>query len=262
MTNDSPNAEEALLTSLARGITDHRFCFLGERVREIVGPDRGFPGSHAIMQAVWALVARGLIYIDYSQPHPGNWSIHLTDRGAEAADDANLNPDNVPNYLRKIAGDVPGLSEVPRLYLEESLRAFANDCFLASTMMLGVAAEAVFYDVALSFANWLETESGKKLRDLLEKESSAYIHKFVEFQKRLAASKGHLPPNLQQNLDLNINSVLELLRLARNDVGHPTGAQVTRQTAFQYLVVFPGLASRLYEIKAFCDDSRVSADTA
>jgi len=205
------------------------------------------------MRAVWSLVAKRLIYIDYTQPHPENWSICLTPRGAEAADDASLNPDNVPRYLKKVTEDVPHLSEISQLYLREALQAYTGDCFLASTMMLGVASEAMFYDVAESFAKWLNTESGKKLTEILAKESIPYIHKFVEFQKRLLASKGQLPPALQQNLDLNINSVLELLRLARNDVGHPTGIKMERHDAFQYLLLFPGLARRLHEIKTFCD---------
>lgn len=255
MTDDSVDVEQALLKSLSKGFTEHRLCFLNERVREVIGPNTPFPGSRVIMAAVWSLVAKRLVFIDYSQPHPENWNIYLTDRGVEAADDANLNPDNVPNYLKKISGDVPGLSNVARLYLEESLRAYANDCFLSSTMMLGVAAEAVFLDVAPSFCNWVGLEQGKKLAALLDKNTSAYVCKFTEFQKRLLPAKGHMPSNLQQNLDLNINSVLELLRLARNDVGHPTGVTVTRQDALQYLIVFPGLARRLYDIKGFCDSA-------
>jgi hypothetical protein len=112
-----------------------------------------------------------------------------------------------------------------------------------------VAAEAVFYDVASPFARWLGTGAGKALVEVLGRPAVAYVQKFIEFQKRLAASKGHLPAGLQQNLDLNINSVLELLRLARNDAGHPTGIVVDRPSAFQYLVVFPGLTRRLYGLK-------------
>lgn len=246
----------ALLNSLGRGFHDHRLCFLHERVAASLVPGKSKPESHNIMQAVWALVARRLIYIDYRQPHPENWSIHLTERGQEAIEDSAINPDNIPQYLSRIAADIPDLTDIPKLYLTESLRAYSNDCFLAATMMLGVTAEAIFYDVASSFAKWLETTAGKTLAEILAKQSAGYTQKFIEFQKRLTANKGLLPQSLQQNLDLNINSILELLRLARNDVGHPTGIQIDRQNAFQYLVVFPGLAKRMYDLKKFCDVSR------
>ena len=250
--------DSILLRSLAFPYCDSRFCFLGDRVREQLRDSDARPGGQSIMQAVWSLVARRLAYIDYSQPDSSNWSVKLTERGWEAVNDSNLNPDDIPLYLRRVATDIPELGSIPRFYLDEALRAYSSDCFSASTMMLGVAAEAVFFDVATPFATWLNSRAGKALAEILEKPTVAYVQKFVEFQKRLAASKGDLPAPLQQNLDLNINSVLELLRLARNEVGHPTGIQVDRHSAFQYLVIFPGLAQRLYDLKKHFETTQQS----
>lgn len=247
--------EVALLRSLTGQERDHRFSFLHERVKEQVPQASSYAHQYKIMEAVWSLVAKRMVYVDYSQSASSNWKIHLTERGREAARDSTLNPDNVPAYLRRVVADIPALTTIPRFYLDEALRAYSNECYTASTMMLGVAAEATFYDVAVSFAAWLNNSSGSALADVLAKPTTAYIQKFIEFQKRLAANKGHLLVHLQQNLDLNINSVLELLRLARNDVGHPTGVQVTRHDAFQYLVIFPGLAKRLYDLKAHFESS-------
>jgi len=253
--------ESVLLRALARNHCDSRFCFLGERVREQLRDSNEHPGSHDIMRAVWSLVARRLAYIDYSQSASSNWSVKLTERGRDAANDSNLNPDNIPLYLKRVATDIPDLGSIAHFYLDEALRAYSSDCFSASTMMLGVAAEAAFYDVATPFALWLDSTGGTALTEILAKPTVAYVQKFVEFQKRLAASKGHLPSSLQQNLDLNINSVLELLRLARNDVGHPTGIQIDRHSAFQHLVIFPGLAQRLYDLKKHFETTRQPKST-
>jgi hypothetical protein len=249
MTAPHEELEDARLRFVAAGKGDTRFYYLPEEVRKNLPDVAAAPSRYQIMEVVWALVARRLIYIDYSQPASSNWSIHATARGRAAAADSSLSPDNAPAYLKRVIQDVPELSDVPRFYLEEALEAYAGECFTASTMMLGVAAEAVFYDVAAPFSEWLGTDAGKTLAGILEKPAVAYVQKFTEFQKRLAASKGHLPGELQQNLDLNINSTLELLRLARNDAGHPTGIRVDRPSAFQYLVVFPSLAKRLYALK-------------
>jgi len=251
--------EAALLRSLTGPGTDHRFCFLHERVQEQMPHLSLHASRYKIMEAVWSLVAKRLIYVDYSQSASSNWKILLTERGREAAGDLTLNPDNVPAYLRRVVSDIPALTVIPRFYLDEALRAYSNECYTASTMMLGVAAEAAFYDMAASFAAWLNNSAGSALANVLAKPTTAYIQKFVEFQKRLAANKGHLPAHLQQNLDLNINSVLELLRLARNDVGHPTGVQIDRHDAFQHLVIFPGLARRLYDLKAYFESSSLPA---
>ncbi len=147
---------------------------------------------------------------------------------------------------------MPDLSATANLYVQESLRSYASGNYLAATMMIGVAAEAIFYEAADAFAKWTPDASGKNLKDLLDKPEKAYIQKFVEFRKRVVPFQPKFPGDLQQNLDLNMNSILELLRLARNDVGHPTGVHISRENAFQHIILFPMLAKRLYDIRNFC----------
>ena len=247
--------ETALLEVLGKPPCDKRLsrgsAFLIEHLNQHTGPDNHVVRA-AFMEAVWALVARGLAYIDFSQPAPENWTLELTDAGERAIADNSYIPDNAPAYLKRIAEDIPGLTATARLYLEEALRAFTTRNYLSATLMLGVSAEAVFYDAAYAFCDWTPDGSGAKLKELLDRESYAYVRKFEDFQKRLLVHKPSLPGDFQQNLDLNLNSLLELLRLARNDVGHPTGVSVPRENAFQYLVIFPMLARRLYGIRAFC----------
>ena len=201
------DVESILLRAMASSFEDCRLNTLELRVRERLTDPNEHPSRFLLMNAVWALVARRLAYIDYSQPSPGNWSLCLTERGSQAARDSNPNPDDVPLYLRRVATDIPDLSNIPRFYLEEALRAYSSDCFSASTMMLGVAAEAVFYEAASPFAKWIDRGGQAKLSAILAKPQTMYIQKFVEFQKRITAEKGNLPQPLQQNLDLNINSV-------------------------------------------------------
>ena len=211
-------------------------------------------------QALWSLISKRMAYIEMSQPSASNWSICLTERGANAADRTKINPDNDSAYIAEINKTIPQFSETASLYLQESLTAFSSECYLASTMMLGVATEACFYDIAGSFAKWLGTVPGQQtssqaFSDLLEQPTRAYVHKFAEFQKRLLSNKGHLQAALQQNLDLNINAAIELIRIARNEVGHPTNQGVSRESANQYLLLFPMLAKRLYELKRFFEST-------
>jgi len=252
----SAEIEIALLEVLGSPLHyDKRLCggraFLIDYLNQHI-QGKGSIGRHSFMEAVWGLISRGLAYIDFSQPAPENWTLELTDSGERALKEQDYIPDNAPAYLKKIAEDIPQISATSRLYLEESLRAYASGNHLSSTMMLGVAAEAAFYDTAYAFADWVKDGSGVRLRELLERDSTSYIQKFTEFQKRLLPHKPDLPGDFQQNLDLNMNSVLELLRIARNEVGHPTGITIPRESAFQYLVIFPMLCRRLYGIRDFC----------
>lgn len=209
-------------------------------------------GHFEVMELIWTLVARGFVYIDHSQPAPDYWTVCLAEKGRAAVENAGTTPDDPPAYLRRIGEDIPDMSATARLYLEEALRSYASENFLSATMMLGVASEAIFYDTARIFADWLPDGSGPKLKDVLEKKGTAFVHKFSEFQKRLLAHKSAFPQELSQNMDLSMNSLLELYRIARNDVGHPTGISVLKEDCFQHIVVFPLLARRLYGIRQHC----------
>ena len=94
---------------------------------------------------------------------------------------------------------------------------------------------------------------------MLENPRTFYVAKLEEFQKRLTAAKGQLPSVLSDNLDLNVTAVLQLIRLTRNDAGHPTGRQIDHQDAFDHLVIYARANKRLYELMGFFKSSKSTA---
>jgi hypothetical protein len=52
-------------------------------------------------------------------------------------------------------------------YLKEALKSYEQDCFLASSVMLGVAAEDTTLDVAASFVAW-QGKPAENLKTILE----------------------------------------------------------------------------------------------
>jgi hypothetical protein len=207
------------------------------------------------MAAIWSLVAQGLAYLDFSQPAPENWELHLTDSGAAALADAGLNPDNAEAFLAQLAQRVPTTSPTVLLYLREALATYAHRCYLASAVMLGVASEAAFLDMAEAFCTWLPPTPQARYRTILDDPRAQYIHKFREFRSRLEPLRGQLPPELSDNLALTFDSVLDLLRIYRNEAGHPTGKQYRRDDAFINLQMFARYLEKLYALKAFFEAS-------
>ena len=86
----------------------------------------------------------------------------------------------------------PATSDVVQLYLRESLKSFEQECYLASAVMLGVAAEACMLEAAEAFVQW-SGEPARNLKAILENPRTFYVVKLEEFQKRLAAPRGSLP---------------------------------------------------------------------
>lgn len=117
-------------------------------------------------------------------------------------------------------------------YVREALRAFNARCYLACSVMLGVASEQAFRGLAEAFVA-ANGEQGGKLGKLLLNPRSTYATRFEEFRKRLEPLRSALPHDLADVLTLD--AVAELLRVTRNSVGHPTGADVDEDTARVHL---------------------------
>lgn len=72
---------------------------------------------------------------------------------------------------------------------------------------------------------------------------------FEVFQQKLRSKKHLLPEEVADGLDLTMNAVSDLLRVYRNDAGHPTGKLVDRDDCFIHLRMFVRYAGKLYLLK-------------
>jgi hypothetical protein len=213
-------------------------------------PEGERPTAQQIMAAMWSLVGQGLAYIDISEHAPENWKLALSESGTAAVQDQQLNPDNAGEYLNQLMARVPGMSDTVAQYTREALASYTNRCYLASAVMLDVAAEAAFLEMAGAFCGWVPDGSGQALQAILDRQDRNYILKFEEFRKRLGPHKPALPSELKDNMTLRLDAILDLLRVYRNDAGHPTGKQIPRADAFLNLVSFAHCVERLYALKA------------
>lgn len=215
------------------------------------------PAPQQAMEAVWSLISQGLAYIDYTQSATENWSLFLTKAGLAAARDEAVNPDNSGEYLSQLASRVQQASETVMQYVREAVKSYTSRCYLASTVMLGVASEAAFLEMARSFASWLPDEQGKKFGKVIEDPRTNFITKFSEFRKRVESYKPNIPNELADNMSLTLDSVLDLLRINRNNAGHPTGKQISQDDAFTNLRMFARYLQKLYEFKNFFASNRL-----
>lgn len=211
--------------------------------------------GHDFMQVMWRLVAEQLVFIDFYQSEPGNWSWHLTTRGEQVVASGTYDPADPDGYLRRlhtIAELDPGIV----VYAREALLSFEGKCFLASTVMLGVASEAAFDALVGAFEGWsgLSAEEARRFAEAIN--GKQYATRFDAFRRRLEPKRNDLPDDLASGLELILNGVLELLRLNRNAAGHPTGRQIDETTAYTSLQLFEGYLRRLYALKSFFEASR------
>ena len=249
--------EEFLLLNAGRQLVGQmgvgRHGIVGEVIDKYPGESR--PNPQEVAEAIWGLVGRGLLYLDFSndsdplRANPKNWSIYPTKMGWQYDPDGLPNPDIPDRYLQRFAGSIPDASDLVRQYVNEALQAYTNRLYMAAAVMLGVAAEAAFLEMAEAFCACLPEKEAGKLRGFVESPKSKYSALLDEFRKRFEVRKGDFTPAIGEKIDLQLNTILELIRTYRNDSGHPTGVRMERDECHQSLVAFTTTAKRLYSLK-------------
>jgi len=222
-------------------------------------PKDSKPSRDLINQTLWSLVGKGLVYIDISQPSPVNWEWRLTNAGIKSSNDEQFNPDDPDRYIGRLKENVPEVSDLALLYVQEAINCYDHDCYLGSAVMLGVASEAVFLELAEASIPWLEG-SGDGLKIILENPRQPYVNKFKEFRKRLESRKTQLPPEIADKISITFDSLLDQYRLVRNDTGHPSGKTITREDQYIFLQMFGRYLQTVYKMKSFFQESKFSAN--
>ena len=201
-----------------------------------------------VWEGLWGLMADGLIFLDPSGQAGAsswdNWRWRLTDAGKQTARTGTWEPRDPSRFMARLRERVPGLAVEALSYFEEALRAFNARCYLASSVMLGVATEQVFGRLAAAFVAARPAET-RRLQSFLSDNASHY-RRFDEFRKRLEPLRGTVPEGLADAITLD--AVADLLRVTRNAAGHPTGQRVDQETAYAHLVMAAMLLAKMTEL--------------
>ena len=242
----------ALLERLRSG--DRRLSFVAQDLRG------AFPtlGQMQVVAELWACLADHLVFLAADSHNSfGNWNWVLTARGRHLLDSTDdFQPYDVDRYLTGLKTQIPTIDPLIVTYVREALLAHGAGCSLASSVMLGVASERAFQLLGEAFADWLPATESQRFRDVFDKSRQTYISKFQEFRRRIEPLKNDLPEDFRDNMSLTLDSVMDLLRITRNEAGHPTGRRIDKDEAYINLQVFGRYLKKLYEVRAFFHDNK------
>ena len=111
-------------------------------------------------------------------------------------------------------------------------------------------AEAIEASVSRLYGNI----EGDNLRDVL-KGSRNFLVKFSEFRQRIEPKKPDLPTEFSDSMALDLDAVADLLRVSRNDVGHPTGRRIDERSAYINLQLFARYLEKMMRLRKWLQDA-------
>ncbi len=180
---------------------------------------------------------------------------HVTSYGREVLRSGAGNPHDPAGYLRRLHKKVPRPDPTVLAYLSESLNSFRHGDRVASTVMLGIAAERVFLLLCESLNPALASPAEQKaFTKVLErfpmKPKLDWVHQKIQSVKA---------PGFPENANIMVTAIYDFVRSQRNDLGHPREQPpgVAQEDAFVNLQVFPRYYQTAEEVRAWLSTQKV-----
>ncbi|HHT9104923.1 MAG TPA: hypothetical protein ACFYD7_03525 [Candidatus Wujingus californicus] len=137
-------------------------------------------------------------------------------------------------FEQRVKSEIPNIDDISILYLKESFQAFRSGCLISSAVMLGVAAEHLFQ----LLLDQLESDPKQSSKFNSVFQQRTILKKIDKFKDIIAADKASFLQDVRESFDTQFLGIQSIIRIYRNESGHPTGRVIDREQAFVNLRLF------------------------
>ncbi|HYC99570.1 hypothetical protein [Brevundimonas sp.] len=212
------------------------------------GDDLHPADAESVREVFWDLFRQGHITLGLNNSNPAYPFFRLSRFGRESLGTSAQNRfHDTASYIHLVQSRAPDLSPEAATYLEEAVAAFYAGCYLSACVMIGVAAESEFLRLTAEAAG-----STRYPGTFAAPAKETFLKtKIDKFQRALEPIRSNLEPRKKfENLDANLAAIQAILRVARNDAGHPTGAAAPdRDQVYVFLHLFPAFAEQVHNLR-------------
>jgi hypothetical protein len=200
-----------------------------------------------IRDIFWDLFRQGVIILGINDSNEGWPYFRLSNFGERTIRTQNpFRFHDTASFITHARKEFPDISDIAVTYLEEAVAAFYADCLLSSCVMLGGAAEAEFLrliEVAVaSSAKFASAFSSIQNKDRIHE-------KIKKFNNAIERIKKDLPYEAIEDHETHFQAIQSILRIARNDAGHPKVVKLERENVYIYLQLFLSFSKQLMKLR-------------
>ena len=230
---------------------EHSVIEVLARRRGISGPNPTLPDAANVKELVrdvfWDLFRQGFITLGLNNSNP-NWPFfRLSHFGKNTlATSRPFRFHDSSSYVKLVSDNVPDILARTIDYLEEAVSTFYSGSLLASSVMLGVAAELEFLRV-VDLAAELEVTR----KDFTKVQDEKFVRgKLLKFILEIKKIEKLLDRDVVEDLETNFAAIQSILRISRNEAGHPSSARPTRENTYVNLQLFVPFARQLMRLRS------------
>jgi hypothetical protein len=201
-----------------------------------------------VRSIMWRLVGLGML-TPRSIHDERNQFFELTSYGKQVLKETKESPYDPLGFITRLTSDCPNLESNTVDYIKEAISCFLSRYLRAASVMIGLASENEILRLIDQYANTLDVKSKHAFEAEISK-CRNIKQKFDILYSRLLQDKGNLPVEIRE-LDTWLQGVFQVIRLYRNDAGHPIGANPSSEDVFANLVLFRTYARYLSKLKEY-----------
>ena len=201
-----------------------------------------------LQEILWELLVQGVLAPGKNSLNLQLPFVHVTDYGLQCLEEGSLLLHDADDYLKRLlkCTDIP-MDDIVLTYAGESVLCFLVGRYFAAMMLLGTAAERC---VDLLTETCLDTFSDPRKTTHFKRKARLSGR---SLNPRLATLKdalltATLPPELSENLELQLDGLFGLIRYGRDTSGHPVPQSPDREMAHAQLLLFPRYCARVFAL--------------
>lgn len=173
---------------------------------------------------------------------------HLTEQGRRTLQALSRDPANPDGYLSHLLQIGP-LNPIAQSYVEEALRTYNADCFKATAVMIGAAAERIILEIRDTLLQRIQVLGGTPSRNLKDWRVKTVLG---AIKKDLQGRNRGMPSKLAEAFEAYWPAFTQQIRAARNEAGHPSSIEpVTLDVVHASLLIFPELVKLALDLKSW-----------
>lgn len=204
---------------------------------------------------LWELMTRGILALNYNATGQEIFDFNyfrVTKYGLSwLKQESKPIPEDEDGFI-KFLGGIQDIDPVIIEYMSEAISTFNKDCFLASAVMTGAAAERIIYLLSKLIIK-LELEQGliREISKALEiGKVKTLLDKFPMTMIQIKKLK-QIPYELREESGNFLICLLDAARIQRNNAVHPERAEVSKESLRLLLLSFPHACKKAYELIAW-----------
>ena len=157
-------------------------------------------------------------------------------------------PQDELGYIAEARKRIPTADDTIFAYLVEATQSFNDRRYLSSTVMLGIAGEALLEWLYVAFIDHLPNDRRATFEKSFDSTRLRTQKRFQDFLKALALHEGEFAVDLWYQVQSYLENLSAIVKVNRDDVAHRRANRVDKQLALGNLTIFLTLLSVANEL--------------